>query len=243
MAKLSLIDMLKAGMHFGHTTTHWHPKMEPFIFGARGGIHLINLEKTQQMLDQALDQAKQIISRGGTILFVGTKHQTKHVVKKYADACGMPSVTERWLGGTLTNYRQIKESIKRLKMLKDQRDKGELRKYTKKEQLDIQREIEDMEMRLGGIENMTKVPEAIFVLDVRTDRTAVREARVTKTKVFAICDTNVDPEGVDCIIPANDDSVKSIELLCRAMSEAVKEGKATAVKAVTEKSTSVEPSS
>ena len=130
--KPTLVEMLKAGMHFGHTTSHWHPKMGPFIFGARSGIHLINLEKTQVMLEQALEEAKQLVSRGGIILFVGTKTQAQSIVKKYAEACGMPYVSERWLGGTITNFRQIKESLKRMKMLKDQRDKGELRKYTKK---------------------------------------------------------------------------------------------------------------
>jgi len=234
-SKPTLVEMLKAGMHFGHTTTHWHPKMGPYIFGARSGVHIINLEKTQTMLDTALEEAKQLVSRGGLILFVGTKTQAQSIVKKYAEACGMPYVSERWLGGTLTNFRQIKESLKRMKMLKDQRDKGELRKYTKKEQLDITREIADMEHRLGGIENMAKVPEAIFVLDIRTDKTAVQEALVTKLKIFAVCDTNVNPDGVDYIIPANDDAVKSIELIAKLFCDAVKEGKASIVQPVSEK--------
>jgi small subunit ribosomal protein S2 len=227
MNKPSIIDMLKAGMHFGHSTSRWHPKMKPFIFSERSGVHIINLEETQKLLDQALNQIKQIVSRGGILLFVGTKTQAAPIVRKYAEACGMPFVTERWLGGTLTNFRQIKESIKRFKMLKDQRDKGELKKYTKKEQLMIQWEIQDMEKRLGGIESLTKVPEALFVIDIRHERTSVREANDTGARVFAVCDTNVNPKGVDYIIPANDDSVKGIELLCKAVSEAVKEGKAT----------------
>lgn len=228
MSKLSLVDMLKAGMHYGHGTSYWHPKMGPFIFGSRGGVHIINLEMTQGLLDRALEQVKSVSSRGGVVLFVGTKAQVKPIVKKYAEACGMPYVTERWLGGTLTNFRQIKESIKRFKMLKDQKEKGELKKYTKKEQLMIQWEIEDMTIRLGGIENMTKVPEALFVIDVRNERTAVKEANVTGTQVIAVCDTNVNPDGVQHIIPANDDSVKTVELLCKAVSDAVKEGKAHA---------------
>ncbi len=231
MNKPSLIEMLKAGMHFGHSTSRWHPKMKPFIFGERSGVHIINLEETQKLLDQALEQIKQIVSRGGIVLFVGTKTQAAPIVRKYAEACGMPYVTERWLGGTLTNYRQIKESIKRFKSLKDQRDKGELKKYTKKEQLMIQWEIQDMEKRLGGIESLTKVPEALFVIDIRHERTSVREANDTGARVFAVCDTNVNPKGVDYIIPANDDSVKGIELMCKVVSEAVKEGKATAPKA------------
>lgn len=242
MSKISLTDMLKAGMHFGHSTSRWHPKMAPFIFGARSGVHIIDLEKTQEMLDRALEQLKTVASRGGIVLFVGTKSQIKPMVKKYAEACGMPYVTERWLGGTLTNFRQIKESIKRFKSLKDQREKGELRKYTKKEQLMIQWEIEDMETRLGGIENMTKVPEALFVIDVRNERTAVREAEVTGTQVIAVCDTNVNPKGVRYIIPANDDSVKTTELLCKLVSDAIKEGKAqattAAAKVASEKPTS-----
>lgn len=227
MSKPSIVDMLKSGMHIGHTTSRWHPKMKPFIFGERAGVHIIHLEETQKMLDQALEQIKQIVSRGGIVLFVGTKRQAQPIVRKYAEACGMPFVTERWLGGTLTNFRQIKESIKRLKSLKDQRDKGELRKYTKKEQLMFIREIEDMEKRLGGIESLVKIPEAIFVVDVRKERTAVREANETRTKVFALCDTNVNPEGVDFIIPSNDDSVKTIELIFKILSDAVKDGKST----------------
>lgn len=228
----SLTEMLKAGMHFGHKTSNWHPKMSPFIFGERGGTHIINLEKTQGMLEKALEEITNIASRGGVVLFVGTKSQAKPIIKKYAQVCAMPYVVERWLGGTLTNFKQIKESLKRFKSLKDQRDKGELKKYTKKEQLMIQWEIEDMEKRLGGIENMMKVPEAMFVVDIRNERTAVREANVSGTKVFALCDTNVNPKGIDYIIPANDDAVKTIELISKLVCDAIKEGKAQVVTAV-----------
>jgi small subunit ribosomal protein S2 len=231
--KPSLVDMLKAGMHFGHSAGRWHPKMRPFIFGERDGVHIIDLEKSQGLLSLALEQVKTIANRGGVILFVGTKTQAKSIVQKYAQECGMPYVVERWLGGTLTNYNQIKQSIKRFKMLKDQRDKGELRKYTKKEQLMIQWEIEDMEKRLGGIENMAKVPEAMFVIDIRTERTAVREANDTGTQVIGVCDTNVNPEGIDYIIPSNDDAIRTIELVTRLVSEAVKEGKAEVATATT----------
>lgn len=227
--------MLKAGMHFGHSAGRWHPKMGPFIFGERGGVHIIDLEKSQDLLARALEQIKTIASRGGVVLFVGTKTQAQSIVKKYAEACGMPYVSNRWLGGTLTNYSQIKQSIKRFKMLKDQRDKGELRKYTKKEQLMIAWEIEDMEKRIGGIENMTKVPEAMFVIDIRTERTAVREANFTGTQVIGVCDTNVNPTGVNYIIPSNDDAVKTIELLTKLVSEAVQEGKAQAAVAAAPK--------
>ena len=226
----SLVDMLKAGMHFGHKTSRWHPKMKEYIFGARHGVHIINLEETAKLLESALETAKGIASRGGVILFVGTKSQAQAIVQKYADACGMPYVIHRWLGGTLTNFDQIKKTLKRMKMLKDQRDKGELKKYTKKEQLMLSREIEDMEYKLGGMENVTKVPDAIFLIDVRTEKTALKESNVTGIPVIALCDTNVNPVGVSRVIPGNDDAVKSIELVSRLMSDAIKEGKANAIK-------------
>ncbi len=226
----SLVDMLKAGMHFGHKTSRWHPKMKDYIFGARHGVHIINLEETSKLLEVALETAKGITARGGVILFIGTKPQAQAIVQKYADACGMPYVIHRWLGGTLTNFDQIKKTLKRMKMLKDQRDKGELKKYTKKEQLMLSREIEDMEHKLGGVENVTKVPDAVFLIDVRTEKTALKEAGVTGIPVIALCDTNVNPVGVSRVIPGNDDAVKSIELVCRLMSDAIKEGKANAIK-------------
>lgn len=231
----SLTDMLKTGMHYGHQISRWHPKMQEYIFGARSGVHIINLEKTQAQLEDALATIKEIASRGGTILFVGTKTQAKSIVKKYAENCGMPSVTERWLGGTLTNFKQIKESIKRLKTLKDQRDKGELKKYTKKEQLLLEREIEEIEHKLGGVENMTRVPEAMYVVDVRNEKTAIAEANVTNTKVIAMCDTNINPTLVAKVIPANDDAVKSIEMITSLVCDAVKEGKAVAAKSAADK--------
>lgn len=226
----SLVDMLKSGMHFGHTTSRWHPKMKPFIFGSRQGVHIINLEKTQEALFEALEFLKGIASRGGVILFVGTKLQAKAPIQKYAEACGMPYVQNRWLGGTLTNFGQIKQTLKRMKMLKDQRDKGELRKYTKKEQIMISREIEEMEEKFGGIENVTRTPDAVFVIDVKTEKTAVQEAIVTGIPVVALCDTNVNPEGITKVIPGNDDAVKSIELVCKLVCDAIKDGKATAAK-------------
>lgn len=231
----SLVEMLQAGLHYGHSTSRWHPKMKQYIFGDKGGIHIIDLEKAQKYLESALQLIKDITSRGGSVLFVGTKSQAKSIVKKYAEACAMPYVSERWLGGTLTNFKQVKISLKRLKTLKDQRDKGELKKYTKKEQILIAREILDMDRKIGGIEDMVRVPEAIFVVDIRTEKTAVKEAFVTNTKIIAMCDTNVNPTGVDAIIPANDDAVKSIELVCKLVCDAVKEGKSNAVKSASDK--------
>ncbi|MBU0646101.1 30S ribosomal protein S2 [Patescibacteria group bacterium] len=221
----TLEEMLKAGVHFGQKTSRWHPKMTPFIFGARGGIHIINLETTQDKLKEALEFIKGVAARGGVVLFVGSKKQARKIVKEQAEKCGMPYVTERWLGGTLTNFGQIKKSLKRLRMLKDQDAKGELKKYTKKEQLLLRREIKDMDRKLGGIINMEKIPEAIFVVDIKTEKTAVAEAQVTKTKVVAVCDSNVNPDKISYIIPANDDSVKSIEMMCAAVAEAIEDGK------------------
>ena len=236
----SLTDMLKTGMHFGHQTSRWHPKMQEYIFGARSGVHIIDLEKTLVQLEDALAMVKDITSRGGVVLFVGTKSQAKSIVKKYSENCGMPCVTERWLGGTLTNFKQIKETIKRLKTLKDQRDKGELKKYTKKEQLLLEREIDEITAKLGGIENLARVPEALFVVDVRNEKTAIQEANFTNTKVIAMCDTNVNPKYVTKVIPANDDAVKSIELICSLVCDAVKEGKAFAAKTMADKKVVVE---
>lgn len=225
----TLEEMLKAGVHFGQKTSRWHPKMTPFIFGARGGIHIINLETTQEKLKEALEYIKGVAARGGTVLFVGSKRQARNIVKESATSCGMPYVTERWLGGTLTNFGQIKKSLKRLRTLRDQDSKGELKKYTKKEQLLLRREIKDMDRKLGGIIDMEKIPEAVFVVDIKTEKTAVAEAQVTKTKVVAVCDSNVNPDKVSYIIPANDDSVKSIKMMCTAVADAINEGKKTPV--------------
>ncbi len=232
----SLVELLKAGAHFGHQTSHWHPKMKPFIFGVRSGVHIINLEETQKALERALGFLKSIAARGGSVLFVGTKRQAQEIVKKYALECGMPYVNERWLGGTLTNFGQIKTSIKELKTLKDQRDKGELRKYTKREQLMIQRKIAEMEHKLGGIASLERAPDALFIFDVRNEKTALEEAKSMGIKVVAVCDTNVNPEA-DYIIPGNDDAVKAIELFARLAAEAVKEGatEAATVKAAAPK--------
>ena len=227
----ALADMLQAGMHFGHRTSRWHPKMEPFIFGSKAGVHIIDLEASQRQLEAALDYVKGVAARGGTVLFVGTKPQAKEAVKTEAIRCGMPHVTERWLGGTLTNFPQIKKTLKRLKTLKDQREKGELKKYTKKEQLMIDREISEIEHKMGGIQDVEKLPDAIFIIDVKTEKTALTEASVVGTKVVALCDTNVNPTNVAQVIPGNDDAAKTIALVSRLVADAVKEGRAEALKA------------
>ncbi len=228
----SLEEMLSAGVHFGHRTSHWHPKMEPYIFTARGGVHIINLEETQKKLEEALKFVSDIAARGGVILFVGTKRQAQDIIKKYAEEAGMPYVNERWLGGTLTNFGVIRRLVKHYIDLKDKQDKGELKKYTKKERLMIGREIEDMERKVYGVRNMETKPDAVFIADIRSEKTAIKEANHLGIPVIAICDTNVNPSGVKQIIPANDDAVKSIEMMVGLVAEAIKEGKKAGTKLV-----------
>ncbi len=232
MAKVpSLDEMLQAGVHFGHRSSRWHPKMQPFIFGTRSGVHITNLDETQAGLARALEFASSVASRGGMILFVGTKPQARGVIAKYAEEVGMPNVTNRWLGGTLTNFTEIKRLIKKFLDLKDKSAKGELKKYTKKEQLWFSRDIEDMDRKVGGIQSMLSAPEAVFIVDIKAEKTALAEAKQKGAKVIAIVDTNVNPTDVDFPIPGNDDGVKSIELITRCLAEAIKEGKSNAVKA------------
>lgn len=221
----SLEEMLKAGMHFGHQVQRWHPKMEPYIFTERGGIHIINLEETQRLLKEALEHIKGIVSRGGLVLFVGVKRQAQEAVAKEATRSGMPYVSGRWLGGTLTNFGEVKKLIRRLKTLREQNERGELKKYTKKEQLWFAREIEELTAKVGGIESLERMPEAVFVLDMHSDKIAVREAVTMKVPVIAVCDTNINPDNVDFIIPANDDASKSVTMITRLIADAVIEGR------------------
>ncbi|PJA47683.1 30S ribosomal protein S2 [Candidatus Uhrbacteria bacterium CG_4_9_14_3_um_filter_36_7] len=221
----SLEEMLQAGVHFGHQTSRWHPKMEPYIFGERRDVHVIDLEKTLIQLEGALKYVQEVTSRGGIILFLGTKRQAQRIIKEQAELCGMPYVIERWLGGTLTNFDEIKRVLKQYVKLKDQQAKGELRKYTKKEQLLLSRKIEDLERKVGGIAFLEKTPDVIFIVDLRKEKTAYEESKQMRTKVVALCDTNVNPQEVDYPIPANDDGIKSIEMLTRLMAQAVLEGK------------------
>lgn len=219
-----LIDLLKTGAHFGHQVSKWHPKMKQYLFGSRNGIHIIDLEKTVAKLQEALVAARDLVAKGGTIVFVGTKRQARDLVKKYAEACQMPSVTDRWLGGTFTNFPEILKLIRKLNDLRVKRDRGELDKYTKKERVVIDREIEDMERKVGGLSTLSKLPEAIYVIDVKHEKTAVAEANEKHVPVFALVDSNVNPEDVAHAIPANDDAIKTIELITRLMSEAIQEG-------------------
>lgn len=220
-----LADLLQAGVHFGHQTSKWHPRMKKFLFGDRRGIHIINLEETQKALDTALTFAKKTAARGGTILFVGTKKQASTLVEQAAASCNMPHVSKRWLGGTLTNFASLATQIRKLKDMKRKQEKGELAKYTKFEQLKMAEQLEVLEDKIGGIQELTRIPDVLFILDIRKDKTALIEAVRRGVKVIAVCDSNVDPSDVDYPIPANDDAVKSIELIVNLMASAIKEGR------------------
>lgn len=229
MPKLpTLLELLKAGVHFGHKTSNWHPSMKPFIFGSRTGVHIIDLEQTLEKLGQALDYVKKLASEGKVILFVGTKDQGKEIIRKKALECGMPYIDLRWLGGTFTNFLTIKKVTSKLVNLKAQRDKGELEKYTKKERLAFDREIEKLEQTVGGIQNMKKLPDAVFILDLKKEKTARKEAEHKKIPIIAICDTNINQKGIDYCIPGNDDAVKAIEIILDYIALAINEGKAEA---------------
>ncbi len=227
-----LMTMLKSGVHFGHQLAKRHPKMKPYIFTAKSGFHIINLEETQEKLRIALEFVTKIVANGGTILFLGTKKQAQEIIIKYAKDCGMPYITERWLGGTFTNFIEISRVVKKYSELKKKKAAGELDKYTKKEKLEFEREIEKLDKIVGGIEELHKVPDVIFVVDVKKEKTAVAEANKKNIPVIAICDTNVNPDKVTYVIPANDDSIKSIELITALVAQAVKEGQSQKKSAV-----------
>ena len=224
----SLQDLMKAGVHFGHQKSKWHPKMKPFIFTDKNGIHIINLEETQKYLATALEFVKNTVASGATVLFLGTKKQSRGIVKDAALSCGMPYVVNRWLGGTLTNSKSVLGVVKKYRKLKEEKATGAWEKYTKKERLKIDRQIEKLETLVGGIENVDKIPEAVFAIDVKYEKTAIKEAMIKKLKIVAITDTNVNPQKVDYPIPANDDATSSINLLVGLVAEAVKEGKLAA---------------
>lgn len=222
----SILEMLQAGVHFGHQKSRWHPKMAPFIFTARHGVHILDLEKTQEQLNQVLAQVKDLAAQGKTILFVSTKPQAKNIVKEAAIACDSPYLIDRWIGGMLTNYAEIKKLIKKYNTLKEQQASGELGKYTKKEQLEIAKSLEKMDSSLSGLAGLTAMPDAIFVPAMQREKTAVTEANRTGVAVIAVCDTNADPSKASYVIPANDDAVRSIEMIVKLVSDAIAEGKA-----------------
>ena len=224
IVNVSMRDMLAAGVHFGHQTRFWNPKMAPFIFGSRNKIHIINLEKTVPALDEALEELRNMASRGHKILFVGTKRAATKVIKEQAQRVGMPFVDQRWLGGMLTNYKTIRQSIRRLQELEAQADDGRLEMLTKKEALQKRRLMEKLERSLGGIKDMGGLPDAIFVVDVQHEHIAISEANKLGIPVFAIVDTNSDPDGVDYLIPGNDDAIRAIRLYVVAVADAIQEG-------------------
>ncbi len=217
MATVSMRDMLKAGVHFGHQTRYWNPKMKPFIFGARNKVHIINLEKTVPMFNEALAELNKISARKGKILFVGTKRAASEAVKEAANSCDQFFVNHRWLGGMLTNWKTVRQSIKRLKDTETQSQDGTFEKLTKKEALMRTRELEKLENSLGGIKDMGGLPDALFVIDADHEHIAIKEANKPGIPVFAIVDTNSDPDGVDFVIPGNDDAIRAVSLY-RALS-------------------------
>jgi len=221
----SLLDMLKAGVHFGHQTGKWHPKMKPYIYGDRNGVHIINLETTQKKLEEALNYVKETVAKGGTVLFLGTKTQAKEIVREAAKSCGMPYIVERWLGGTFTNSATILKLIKKYQRMKNEFEKGEWEKFTKKERLVKERELKKLDTLIGGLATMEKLPDAIFIIDMKDEKTAVVEANKVGVPIVAICDTNINPEKAQYPIPANDDATKSIEMISKLVAEAVEEGK------------------
>lgn len=223
----SLLEMIKAGVHFGHRVSKWHPKMKPYIFTARNTVHIIDLEKTVEKLKEALEFVKKIAEEGGTILIVGTKKSIREIVKKWAIECKMPYVTESWIGGTLTNFFTIYKLVEKLKHLEAEKEKGELEKYTKKEQLEFDREIKRLDEMVGGIRDLEGLPQALYIVDLKEEKTALREAQRKGIPVVAMVDTNVNPENVDFPIPANDDAIKSVEMMTRLVKEAVEEGQAS----------------
>jgi small subunit ribosomal protein S2 len=224
-SSVSLKALLETGVHFGHRTPKWNPKMKPYIFTQRNGIHIIDLEQTLNYLNTYYDMVRDIISRGGTVLFVGTKRQAMETIGREAERSNMPYVNQRWLGGTLTNWRTIRERIDTLRKLEARRDKGEFELLTKKEALIMERKIENLKLRLGGIRDMKKLPEMVIIVDTKRESTAVKEANTLKIPVLALVDTNADPEVIDYIIPGNDDAMRAIKLIISALADAVIEGK------------------
>ena len=223
---ISMKALLESGVHFGHRTNKWNPYMRPYIFTERNGIHIIDLQQTVKLLTNAYNLVRDTVAAGGTVMFVGTKRQAQETITEEAVRCGMPYVTERWLGGMITNWSTMYSRIQELERLEHMRDSGEINRLTKKEGLLISREIKRLESRLSGVRGMKKLPELIFVVDVVREHTAVHEANVKGIPVIALVDTNCDPRGVDYVIPSNDDAIRAIKLLVGKIADAAIEGKA-----------------
>ena len=221
MSNVSMRQMLEAGVHFGHQTRYWNPKMAQFIFGDRNKIHIINLEKSLPLFNDAVNFIGSLAAKKGKILFVGTKRAAQDIVAAEAERCGMPYVNHRWLGGMLTNFKTIKQSVKRLKELEAMDQEGGFERFNKKEALGLRREMEKLNRSLGGIKNMDTLPDAIFIIDVGHEKIALREAKTLGIPVVGIVDTNNDPRGVDYVIPGNDDSARAIKLYASAVADAI----------------------
>jgi len=228
MTQVTMRQMLEAGVHFGHQTRYWNPKMGPFIFGARGKIHIINLEKTLPLFQDAMNFVSGLAQKRGTILFVGTKRSARESIKEEAERCGMPYMSMRWLGGTLTNFRTVKQSVARLKELEAAETDGTFQKMVKHEVLSLRRERDKLDASLGGIKDMNRLPDALFVIDIGHENIAVQEAKTLGIPVIAVVDTNYDPSLVDYPIPGNDDAIRAVQLYVRAAADSVLEGKAAA---------------
>ncbi len=224
MAVTTMRTLLETGVHFGHRTRRWNPKMRPYIFTERNGVHIIDLQKTLTALEQAVRVVRETVANGGTILFVGTKQQAQEVIAHEAQRCSMPYVNQRWLGGTLTNWRTIRRRIDYLIDLEERQARGEFEQLTKLEALKLQREIARLNARLGGIKQMHQLPNLLYVVDVHREATAVKEANIMDIPVIAIVDTNCDPDPVDYVIPGNDDAIRAIRLITGLMADAVMEG-------------------
>jgi len=223
--KLDAEQMAQAGLHFGHRTSRIHPKMKPYIFAVRNGVHLIDLEKTAEKFKEALEFLKELASEGKTLLLVGTKIQIKDLVKETAKDCSLPYVTERWLGGTFTNFSVFKKRIEYFKELEKKKKEGELEKYTKKERANIDKELADLETKFGGIKDLEKLPDAVFVFDMKKDELAVKESRAKGVKVVGVSDTNIDPTQADYPVPANDDAISSVKYILDKLREVILKAK------------------
>lgn len=226
MKDISLMELLKSGAHFGHTTSRWNPKMKSYIYAVRNNIHILDLEKTKKALEQAAKQVHDLAANGGTILFIGTKRQAKDSVRETAERAHIPYVSVRWLGGTFTNFKTIQKTIRKMEKLQEQTESPDFQQsFTKKERLMQVRELEKLTKLFTGIKDMKKLPEAVFVVDANYDETAVKEARKSKVKVFALGDTNTNPALVDMLIPCNDDATKAIELVLNVIADSYIEGR------------------
>jgi len=228
MSVVSMRDLLKAGAHFGHQTRYWNPKMSQYIFGARNSIHIMNLEHTVPALEQAAEFVSNLASNKNKVLFVGTKRSAAKVVKTQAERCGMPYVNHRWLGGMLTNYKTLRQSIKKLRDLETKSTDGTFDKLSKKEALDMTRQMEKLERSVGGVKDMGGLPDAIFVIDVDHEDIAILEARKLGIPVIGVVDTNSNPDGVDIVIPGNDDAIRAIDIYSRVIADAVLSGSGAA---------------